>query len=235
MPSTLITGANRGLGLEFARQYAAEGWKVYAACRDPRSASELRRLADTSDHKIRVIGLDVTDLASVKSAAARLDGQAIDLLLNNAGVGGARGQTVGNVDYSNRCCSRHKSSLLIACTYRIGIAPMCPELLMVHCLHAERPDDPLPENAVEERSRSALHHMRNVITALTASARRSPQTGFGKSGAPGTSLRMRLTVSGSVYPVTKTIRASHASRSFLATSIPSWLPSRLTSIRTTSG
>ena len=99
MPSTLITGANRGLGLEFARQYAAEGWKVYAACRDPRSASELRRLADTSDHNIQVIGLDVTDLASVKSAAARLDGQAIDLLLNNAGIGGARGQTVGNINY----------------------------------------------------------------------------------------------------------------------------------------
>jgi NAD(P)-dependent dehydrogenase (short-subunit alcohol dehydrogenase family) len=99
MPSTLITGANRGLGLEFARQYAAEGWKVYAACRDPRSASELRRLADTSDHNIRVIGLEVTDLASVKSAAARLDGLVIDLLLNNAGVGGARGQTVGKIDY----------------------------------------------------------------------------------------------------------------------------------------
>ena len=99
MPSTLITGANRELGLEFARQYTAEGWQVYAACRDPRSASELRRLADTSDHKIRVIGLDVTDLASVKSAAAKLDGQAIDLLLNNAGVGGPRGQTIGNIDY----------------------------------------------------------------------------------------------------------------------------------------
>ena len=64
MPSTLITGANRELGLEFARQYAAEGWKVYAACRDPSSASELRRLADTADHEIQIIGLDVTDLAS---------------------------------------------------------------------------------------------------------------------------------------------------------------------------
>lgn len=57
MPSALITGANRGLGLEFARQYLANGWKVYAACRDPSSASELRRLAETSDHKLRVMAL----------------------------------------------------------------------------------------------------------------------------------------------------------------------------------
>ena len=99
MPSALITGANRGLGLEFARQYAADGWQVYAACRDPSSASELRRLADPSDHKLQIIALDVTDPASVKAAAADLDGQAIDLLLNNAGVGGARGQSVGNIDY----------------------------------------------------------------------------------------------------------------------------------------
>ena len=60
MPSALITGANRGLGLEFARQYLAEGWQVYAACRDPESASELRRLADGSDHKLHIITLDVT-------------------------------------------------------------------------------------------------------------------------------------------------------------------------------
>ena len=46
------------------------------------------------------MALDVTDSASVKAAAAELDGQAIDLLLNNAGVGGARGQTVGNIDYA---------------------------------------------------------------------------------------------------------------------------------------
>jgi NAD(P)-dependent dehydrogenase (short-subunit alcohol dehydrogenase family) len=98
MPSTLITGANRGLGLEFARQYLADGWKVYAACRDPNAASELRR-ADASGHKLRILALDVTDLASVKAAAAELEGQAIDLLINNAGVGGARGQTIGNIDY----------------------------------------------------------------------------------------------------------------------------------------
>ena len=99
MPSTLITGANRGLGLEFARQYLANGWRVYGACRNPSSASELSRLADKSDHKLRIMPLDVTDPASIKAAAARLNGQAIDLLLNNAGVGGPRGQTIGNIDY----------------------------------------------------------------------------------------------------------------------------------------
>jgi len=99
MPSTLITGANRGLGLEFARQYAADGWQVYATCRDPNSASDLRRLADASDHTVQIMALDVTDLASIKAAARELGGQPIDLLLNNAGIGGPRGQTIGNIDY----------------------------------------------------------------------------------------------------------------------------------------
>ena len=99
MPSALITGANRGIGLEFARQYLANGWQVYAACRDPNSASELSRLADTNGDKLWILALNVTDPASVKAAAAELDGQAIDLLLNNAGVGGVRGQTIGNIDY----------------------------------------------------------------------------------------------------------------------------------------
>jgi NAD(P)-dependent dehydrogenase (short-subunit alcohol dehydrogenase family) len=99
MPSVLITGANRGLGLEFARQYSADGWQVYAACRDPASASELRQLADAGDGNLRILALDVAEPASVRAAAAELDGRAIDLLLNNAGVGGTRGQTIGNIDY----------------------------------------------------------------------------------------------------------------------------------------
>jgi NAD(P)-dependent dehydrogenase (short-subunit alcohol dehydrogenase family) len=99
MPSALITGANRGLGLEFARQYLADGWQVYAACRDPESASELRQLADGSGQKLLIIGLDVTDPLSIKAAATELAGRAIDVLLNNAGVGGVRGQTIGNIDY----------------------------------------------------------------------------------------------------------------------------------------
>ena len=99
MPSALITGANRGLGFEFARQYLADGWQVYAACRDPVSASELRRLAEDSGETLRILAMDVTDPASIKAAAEELDGQTIDLLLNNAGILGPRGQTIGNIDY----------------------------------------------------------------------------------------------------------------------------------------
>ena len=95
MPSTLITGANRGLGFEFARQYLADGWQVYAACRDPASASELRRLFEG---KLRILAMDLADPASIRAAATELDGQAIDLLLNNAGIIGPRGQTIGNID-----------------------------------------------------------------------------------------------------------------------------------------
>jgi NAD(P)-dependent dehydrogenase (short-subunit alcohol dehydrogenase family) len=99
MPRVLVTGSNRGLGLEFARQYLADDWQVYAACRNPKSALELNRLVDASGGKLRIVSMDVTDPASTEAAAAELDGRAIDLLLNNAGVGGAWGQTLGNIDY----------------------------------------------------------------------------------------------------------------------------------------
>ncbi len=100
MSTLLVTGANRGLGLEFARQYAADGWQVYATCRSPDTAEELKRLAGESGGRIRVLELDVTDTASVRAAAAGLKGVAIDLLLNNAGVMGPRGDGIGSLDYA---------------------------------------------------------------------------------------------------------------------------------------
>ena len=100
MNTVLVTGANRGLGLEFVRQYAADGWRVVAACRDPGAAGELNRLAAESGGRISVIALDVSDPASVRAAAQSLAGAPIDLLINNAGVGSPRGQKLGALDYA---------------------------------------------------------------------------------------------------------------------------------------
>jgi NAD(P)-dependent dehydrogenase (short-subunit alcohol dehydrogenase family) len=100
MRNMLVTGANRGLGLEFARQYAADGWKVYAACRDPDAARELVQLAAESGGAIRVLALEVTDAASVRAAAQSLAGDPIDLLVNNAGVGSPKKQRLGSLDYA---------------------------------------------------------------------------------------------------------------------------------------
>jgi NAD(P)-dependent dehydrogenase (short-subunit alcohol dehydrogenase family) len=84
MPSVLVTGANRGIGLEFARQYAGEGWQVIAACRDPGRAAELKAIPG----EIRVEALDLADDGQIAGFAKRIADQPIDVLINNAGVYG---------------------------------------------------------------------------------------------------------------------------------------------------
>ena len=84
MSSTaLVTGANRGIGLELARQLSGRGDSVIATARDPESARELSALP------VRVERLDVSEQKSVSDLALRLRGSALDLLIHNAGIGSA--------------------------------------------------------------------------------------------------------------------------------------------------
>ena len=99
MPTVLVTGANRGLGLELARQYAADGWTVHACARDPEDASELQALAEGSGGAIRLHRLDLADLARTDALAKELAGETLDLLLSNAGAYGREAWSLGALDY----------------------------------------------------------------------------------------------------------------------------------------
>src|ERR1043165_9705334 len=82
MPTVLITGANRGIGLELAKQYAGDGWSVIAPARDPKKADGLNALKG----EIRIEALECTNEKHIAALAKALKGTAIDVLLNNAGM-----------------------------------------------------------------------------------------------------------------------------------------------------
>jgi NAD(P)-dependent dehydrogenase (short-subunit alcohol dehydrogenase family) len=98
MPTVLITGASRGIGLELSRQYAANGAAVLAFCRSPQSADALNELADKSSSRVVVYAMDVSDEDSIKAAAHAVENQPIDILINNAGIRGGDDQSLGDVD-----------------------------------------------------------------------------------------------------------------------------------------
>jgi NAD(P)-dependent dehydrogenase (short-subunit alcohol dehydrogenase family) len=90
MPTILITGAGRGLGLELARQYAQDGWRVIGTVRD----GDLKKIGAES------LKVDVTDFAAVKALPAKLKGEPLDVLFCNAGIIGKRGMALGSFDYA---------------------------------------------------------------------------------------------------------------------------------------
>ena len=93
----LITGANRGIGLELSEQFAADGWTVLACCRNPADAGALQALASRYP-AIELYALEVTDYAQMSSLSAQLRDRSIDILLSNAGIYGPRGANFGDVD-----------------------------------------------------------------------------------------------------------------------------------------
>ena len=82
--TVLVIGANRGLGLEFAKQYAGDGYDVIATCRRPAEAAELRRVG------VRLEALDTSTSSSIDSLAEKLKDDSIDVMICNAGVYGPR-------------------------------------------------------------------------------------------------------------------------------------------------
>jgi NAD(P)-dependent dehydrogenase (short-subunit alcohol dehydrogenase family) len=84
-PTVLITGGNRGIGLEFVNQYAAKGWNVIATARNPKKAEELQALA-AENPQIVIEQLDITDHTRIDWLADSYKDQPIDILLSNAGL-----------------------------------------------------------------------------------------------------------------------------------------------------
>jgi NAD(P)-dependent dehydrogenase (short-subunit alcohol dehydrogenase family) len=100
MPRILITGSNRGLGLEWVRQYAGLGWHVHATCRDPDNADDLHTLAGRSE-RLHIHRLDITRQDEIRQLATALTDTPLDLLVNNAGVYFERWgrDRLGGIDY----------------------------------------------------------------------------------------------------------------------------------------
>jgi NAD(P)-dependent dehydrogenase (short-subunit alcohol dehydrogenase family) len=92
MKHVVITGANRGIGLELARHYQSEGWQVTGVCRE--ASVELDEVAAQT-----IKGIDVTSKGFVGLLVAALQGQTIDLLINNAGV--LLDETLGELDFDS--------------------------------------------------------------------------------------------------------------------------------------
>ncbi len=102
MNTVLITGANRGIGLEFATQYATAGWQVIACCRLPQQATALSQLAEQYKNRFFIHQLDVRKFAEIDQLSQKLRDLPIDVLINNAGIyPPAQNGEFGHINYED--------------------------------------------------------------------------------------------------------------------------------------
>lgn len=96
--NVLITGASRGIGLEFVRYGIERGWRLFACCRHPQQADSLINTATLAKGQVSVHVADMDELATVQALAYELRNEPIDLLINNAGTYGPQDMRFGRVD-----------------------------------------------------------------------------------------------------------------------------------------
>lgn len=99
MNTVLITGSNRGIGLELVRQYAEAGDTVIACCRNPNDAKDLNALVVGKENRVSVHQLDVADPKSINALRAHISDKTVDILINNAGSMGGDTQSAFEMDY----------------------------------------------------------------------------------------------------------------------------------------
>lgn len=100
MHTIFITGANRGIGLEFVRQYLENGDHVIATCRHPDQAAELHNLKKTYGDHLGIYSMDLEDFQSIERVARQLNGRPLDFLINNGGILLGSGEDLAHLDYS---------------------------------------------------------------------------------------------------------------------------------------
>ncbi len=106
MPTVLVTGANRGIGLGLVKHYSESGWSVIAGCRHPNEADTLRKIARTHSNTISIVRIDVLDHVTIDDVATKYKDTPLDILINNAGIIGPipirehiERQNFGTIDY----------------------------------------------------------------------------------------------------------------------------------------